>query len=266
MHAVTGHWFPFSVQASNAAWRHVESITDKAARQRELRRILPDARYPLKAEVIGSPRPAPEFSESPMWDPWLVVTVRVTNASAKPHLVAQCPRSAVWDVSSLGFGSWSVYPGHRTAAETHTTLGPGEWTEFDVPVSVWFLVTEPPTRQLELVYGADSERPDARTPSWMGRLPVELGALRKEDRTLKKVEERWPNGNLKAVGHKAYGQKLGQWEYFNEEGDRVRVEEVRPIQPTVSACDPNSPENKGAGKRPPDAAPDQESGPSAGNE
>ena len=85
-------------------------------------------------------------------------------------------------------------------------------------------------------------------PAWFGWLPAHFGPLWKEERTLEKAEERWPNGNLKAVGQRMHGHEYGEWHYFNEEGDRVKIVTYTGNLGT-RRCDPNGPENKGAGKQ-----------------
>ena len=181
LHAVTGHWFPFSVEESEDAWSQVESIPDKAARQRELQRILPGLRYPLRAELVGTPRPHPNgpYGRHPGGD--FAVTVRVTNASTRTQVVALYPRYIDLVSPSIGDCHDPIRPDERAAVEPYATLEPGRWTEFDVPLAILFLVDEPSTRKLEFVYRAGRTHSDEPIPSWIGRLPVEVGPLLKED-------------------------------------------------------------------------------------
>lgn len=127
-------------------------------------------------------------------------------------------------------------------------LAPGEWTEFEVVLRSDFLLAEPPDRKLNLMYTADRSGLHVPPPTWMGWLSVQFGELWKEVRRLEDMEERWPGGNVKATGQTMNGQKYGEWHYFNEEGDRIKI--VNYTEPVGTAeCDPNSPENKGAGIR-----------------
>ena len=62
---------------------------------------------------------------------------------------------------------------------------------------------------------------------------------------IEKVEEPWPNGNLKMRGQKTNGLKTGDWQYFNEAGDLIRTESLG----TVTKHNPEHPNNKGLGKK-----------------
>ncbi|RIK84717.1 MAG: hypothetical protein DCC68_00005 [Planctomycetota bacterium] len=84
--------------------------------------------------------------------------------------------------------------------------------------------------------------------AWIGTVQVQFGEDWKYNRTARHVEETWPNGNLKATGMTVNGKKLGEWNYFNEAGDRIRIEYPGTGRGTA-ICSPEHPENKGAGRR-----------------
>ncbi len=76
---------------------------------------------------------------------------------------------------------------------------------------------------------------------------ADFGAGWTEQRKIEKVEEKWPNGNLKAVGETVNGKRIGNWEFFNENGDRTQTIDYTGGGSAV--CNPEHPDNKGAGKR-----------------
>jgi len=63
---------------------------------------------------------------------------------------------------------------------------------------------------------------------------------------LRQIVQKWPNGNLKAIGQTQGYCQVGRWTYYNERGDRTG--EVDFDKVTVLRYDPNLPANKGLGK------------------
>lgn len=62
------------------------------------------------------------------------------------------------------------------------------------------------------------------------------------------VEETWPNGNLKATGKTVNGKRSGEWNFFDKDGDRIRIIHYASNKGSAE-CNPGHPTNKGAGKR-----------------
>jgi len=109
-----------------------------------------------------------------------------------------------------------------------------------------FLISEPKGRSLKLDYIDNGS--SVGVNAWIGYLEVKFGSNWKEERRIEKVEELWPNGNLKVTGQTVNGQKDGEWQYFNEDGDRIRIIYYNSNRGSAE-CNPNHPNNKGAGKR-----------------
>jgi hypothetical protein len=80
-------------------------------------------------------------------------------------------------------------------------------------------------------------------------LSVEFGALWKEERKFAWVEECWPNGNLRARGQTLNGDRFGEWHFFNEAGDRIRIVDYSGGH-AETVCNPAHSDNKRAGRRP----------------
>ena len=79
---------------------------------------------------------------------------------------------------------------------------------------------------------------------------AEFGNDWKGQRKLDNIQEQWPNGNLKVKGQTMNGEKYGEWHYFNEAGDRIKIVHYTGAHGTAT-CNPEHPDNKGAGKQPP---------------
>ena len=224
LHAATGHWFPFSVEASGDAWRQVESIPEKAARQRELQRILSGTRYPLRAELIGSPRPAHQRSYGPPSSDNLTVTLTVMNISSRALMITRYPRGVEWHGPHGRGWMRPIPPSGYVDVGAYATLEPEQRIEFNVEVSDSLLLAHSTTRQLNLEYTKGKEHAQAAALWWMGHVPVEFGPLWERDRKIEKVEERSPNGSFETVRPTVYGQTCDQWECFDECGTTREVE------------------------------------------
>lgn len=111
----------------------------------------------------------------------------------------------------------------------------------------FFLIADPGTRSLKISYQDNGD--SSGLNAWIGTFEVKRGPHWKEKRETKQFEETWPNGNLKATGMTVNGHKAGEWNYFNEKGDRIRVVYHGESRGTAT-CNPEHPDNKGAGKRP----------------
>jgi hypothetical protein len=266
LHKLTGRWFPFDVAAASEAWSKTECIAEPEQRQRHLAELLPDPEFPVLAELVGKPRTplaattptsrpasAPTVSASITAGPFehedgdVLATLRVRNVAGHPVTLAGIPSSIEQDWLAGGC-SRGLGPrrGEQTSAD-YVTLDPNEHLELEVSLDGSFLLAEPESRKLTLMY---TEFGPIRGPSaWIGALPVRFGALWNEERKLEQVEERWPNGNLRAVGKTVNGKRFGEWQFFNEEGDRIRVVHYTGAQGDAE-CDPDHPDNKGAGRRP----------------
>jgi hypothetical protein len=261
---LTGHWFPYDVARSLKAWREVESVADHVRRKELLQKLLPGSRFPIVAELIGAPRrqadrraddsgPDSDACDSAKSDLLaevestdVRVTVRLRNVSNSDLAIAKLPawyeQSWPAGVSSRGLGVSEV----EIAKEDFVHLTPAGTVTFELSLDGSLLLAEPNSRKLSLTYRNNGN--GVGVNAWIGVLEAEFGEEWKEERRLEKVEERWPNGNLKAVGQTVNGQQYGEWNYFNEEGDRVRIVDYSGGG-GEAACNPEHPANKGAGKK-----------------
>lgn len=240
LYEITGHWFPYDVAASAGVWKKVAAIRDSNERKKLLKELLPENEIPLVAELIGSPRKAKDKAGDDS-----IVTVRVRNASGQDITITKLPTGV--DQSCPGFSSSGPF-GKDMAKKDFLTLKPLEWTDFEVTLDNNFLIAEPKGRSLKLDYRENGN--SFGVNAWIGSLKVEFGANWKEERKVEKVEEFWPNGNLKVTGQTVNGQKHGEWHYFNEDGDRIaKVKYNVNLVSGVTECNPDHRNNKGAGKR-----------------
>lgn len=228
LYAFTGLWFPFVVKPSLEAWGQVRDIRDLAQRTRRFYELLPHNPFPIQAEVIGTGTTN--------------AVCRVKNVSAFPVTLTKLPTSLsqgwVSGVSGYQLGS-------RTAAEFIELL-PGKATDFPIVLSSSFLRGEPGTRKLQLEYQNNGR--SANLNAWIGSIAVAFGKEWKEERKLENIEELWPNGNLRAKGRNVNSQRVGSWEFFNQEGDRIKT--IDYSRGGSAECNPDHPDNKGAGKKP----------------
>jgi hypothetical protein len=245
---ITGHEFPFDVELSRKAWEEARRLDDKEARKRLLAKAAPGGKTPLVAAAIGLAKK--EFGEAfrefgPVEKDEVVVTIRLHNLSARPVTILKYP-SEISTSSPAGSSSHSFGDFDKEDKQDFITIEPN--TDKVLELKLWksFLIADPAERQLTISYLANGNGQGVK--AWIGTLKVEFGADWKEKREIKQVEETWPNGNLKATGKTVNGVKQGEWNYFNEEGDRIRVAYPGTGQGTA-VCNPEHPKNKGAGKR-----------------
>ena len=261
--AITGHEFPFDVAASAKAWEAVQSINEKSERTRRLDELAPGDHLPLAAAAVGLPTKAvsdgAQNEQRVLGRDELVVTIRLRNVSPRPVTILKDPSEVAY--SWPGGSSFHVSPSRPDDADgasddedasgekqlEFVTLGPGEDVELEVNVDEGFLIADPAERELSLSFLASGSGQGVK--AWMGTLNVDFGADWKYRREIKQVEELWPNGNLKSVGKMVNGVKSGEWHYYNEDGDRIKIAQYGTGRGTA-LCNPNHPENKGAGKRP----------------
>jgi len=247
---ITGHWFPFNVEQSAKAWSQASLMSDQAQRGALLAKLIPGEEYPLLAELVGEPvHNDPKAAEPPTGkgypDGEVTVTIRLQNISPLPVTISRVP-STVSIRWPAGVSGGSISPKHVTS-ETYVTLEPAESLEFTAHLDESFLLAEPDDRSLKISFRDNGN--SAGVNAWIGTLEVMPGSEWKELRVVKTVEELWPNGNLKATGKTVNGYKMGEWNYFNEEGDRTKVAHYLTGGGTAT-CNPKHPANRGAGKRP----------------
>lgn len=247
--AITGHEFPFDVETSQKAWEEALRITNKPARKRLLEKLAPGGQTPFTAEAVGLP--AKELSKDlkerydSLDEGEVVVTIRLRNVSSRPVTILKEPSEVdIW--WPAGRSSRGGVPlGEREKLE-FTTIPPTKDLVLEVILTEDFLIAEPADRRLRLSYLANGSRQGVK--AWMGNIDVKFGTDWKYKREVKHVEERWKNGNLKATGTTVNGVKFGEWNYFNEQGDRIRIEYPGTGRGTA-ICNSEHPDNKGAGKR-----------------
>jgi hypothetical protein len=249
---ITGQEFPFDVGASQKAWQAAVLANDKAGRKRALGELAPGGETPLAAAAIGLP--TKEMSEGlkklygSLEKGDVVISVRLRNVSSRPATILKYP-SQVETTSPSGCSDYSLAAGKAVGKDRKVefvTIQPREETVIEAVVGEDFLIANPTVRRLRFCYRENGHRQNVK--AWIGSIDVEFGSDWKYKRELKKVEEFWKNGNLKATGTTVNGVAFGEWNYFNEQGDRVRVEYPGSGRGTA-ICNPEHPENKGAGKR-----------------
>ncbi len=123
-------------------------------------------------------------------------------------------------------------------------IGPDETHEIQLSVSQSFLNADPLKRKLEISYYCPNGKIEEN--QWIGTLSVHPSKTWTEVRVEKNLEETWDNGNLKATGKTMNGARFGEWHFYNEQGDRIRIEYPSSGRGT-SICAPEHPENNGAG-------------------
>jgi hypothetical protein len=227
LHDITNHWFPFDVVASRAAWEEARKAPDDAGRQAVLERLIPFRGDPLAAEIIGTPIDA---------------SIRVKNVSKRTVAIAEQPMDVELRSQLGSFGAAGFDPEKK---EDFVVLAPGESVTFPVKLAEDFIRWEPATREVALQYRKLGR--EFGLPGWIGVVKARFGAEWKEPpRNIVPVEEKWPNGNLKAKGQTLNGERWGLWEFFNEEGDRIRT--VDYTKGVTAEANPEHPSNKGKGK------------------
>jgi hypothetical protein len=258
---MTGHWFPFDVDLSMKAWRQARQIPDKVKRRELLNQLIPGEEFPFIAELVGkisyktandAKQPAAKSSleatglgDNAGSEQVAVATVRLRNITKRPVVVGKRPTAV--DMSSPNGCAYygNSFPTMKPASDQFVQLTPGGTLDFEVTLSESFRIAEPHLRHLKVIYHDNGNTVGVN--AWIGTLEVKPGTEWNEERKTEKVEETWPNGNLKVTGTKMNGHRVGEWTYYNEQGDRIRVE--NPAEGKVAVCNPDHPDNKGAGIR-----------------
>lgn len=243
---MTGHWFPADVERSQNAWKLVSAVQEAEQRSAMLQELIPGREFPLIAELIGkpihSPAPAAEIDGTLPSSGKVSAKVRVRNVTDASIRIAKRPMEVSLNWPS-GCSSDSGMPaGDRAEPDDFAILKPAESLEFIVDLNEDFLLADPAKRILKLAY-YDRHRSSFDPGIWLGVLHVLPGDNWKEPRVVAQVEDLWPNGNLKATGTTINGHKTGEWNYFNDQGDRIRIEG----NGGTATCNPDHPANKGAG-------------------
>lgn len=261
LHESTGCWFPYDVEVSAKAWRRVAGVGDAKKRTRMLTRLVPGGEFPVRAEFIGGPRPdtAKGKGERGMRSSFettdggegaersdVIATIRVKNQSGCRVTITRRPSmmNMSWP-SGMSYGS--IGPKAEELSEKDfVTLRPAETMTFEVRLHGTSMAADPKDRAVTLVYMSNGRKLGLK--GWMGVVKAEFGKGWKEERKIEAVKETWPNGNLKAKGQTVNGQRFGEWEYFNENGDRIKIVHYTGGQGEAT-LDPESPQNKGAGRK-----------------
>ena len=229
LHAITGHWFPFDVEAARKAWAEAGKIEEPQARQARLSQLVPFAQSPVEAEVRGQPGKA---------------EVLLTNRAPGPLVVSREPQdlTLTTEGSICGRGG-DMQPKGR---DPFIRLAPGESVRFPLDFEESDFQRDPPSRKLTVAYLCLGKA--LGRPYWIGVVTAKFGKGWKEaDLKVVSVEEKWPDGNLKAKGETRDGKPCGLWTYYNEAGDRIREQDY--TKGKVAEFNPEHPSNKGLGKR-----------------
>ena len=149
--------------------------------------------------------------------------------------------------SPAGVSSRGGMSSKDVTSQMFATLKPAQSLEFKTHLDESFLLADPDDRSLKISFRDNGN--SVGVNAWIGTLEVRPGSDWEEQREEKMVGELWPNGNLKATGRSINGHKMGEWNYFNEEGDRIKIAHYQTGHGTAT-CSPEHPANRGAGKRP----------------
>ncbi len=231
LYSVTGHYFAFDVESSRRAWEAAQNIANKEERKQRLDTLQPQAPSPLRAELIG--------------DGTTNAAVRIENNWKEKVVISRCPGwvEQKWPGGVAGCRIGKV-AGHGNSE--FVTLAPAASIDVSISLLDSYLLAEPSTRKLTLAYTDNGSSQGVN--AWIGLVNAQFGTAWNEQRNMVKVEEKWPNGNLKAVGQTVNGKRFGDWEFFNENGDRTEIIGYTGGHGSA-VCNPEHPDNKGAGKR-----------------
>jgi len=146
LHKLTGHWFPFEVDLSMAAWNQVTSLGDADARKRRLAELLPCEPEPLRAKLIDHR------------------TVQITNRSQAPVAITTVPSQVMGRCAggSVQLDLERIPQGGKDSV----VLNPGESTELPVVLVAPLLPDNPATRRLAFTYEKFAK--DANAGRWVG--------------------------------------------------------------------------------------------------
>lgn len=228
---MTGHVFPYDVAASLAAWDKVGSIANAEERKRLLSSLIPCDPMPLQVEVVGKAQKA---------------HLRVRNASKQDVTVARRPSHGNQICPGGGYGCGFGADNKITGKDDFLTLRPGDNVQFEVELHDRFLLSAPSARKMTVNY--DNNGSAFGINAWIGSIPVSFGTDWTEERKVETVEATWPNGNLKSTGQTVNGERYGEWNFFNDEGDRTETICYGNNRGSAK-CNPEAPSNKGAGRR-----------------
>ncbi len=229
--AITGHVFPFEADSSLKAWDKAQHIADASSRGELLAQLIPCDAQPLKAELVGSNNNA---------------YLRLTNTSRQPTTVTRHPSYGHQRSPGASFGCGFGQAAEVQSEKGFVTLKPGDSIQLSVELRDRFLLASPDTREMSVVF--DNTGSAYGINAWIGNIKVSFGEDWQEERVIKNVEEKWPNGNLKAAGQTVNGERFGEWNFFNEQGDRTKIIHYASNRGSAT-CNPEHPSNKGAGKR-----------------
>jgi len=214
LHKLTGHWFPYDVDAAAQVWKQADAVADAGKRKELLDTLLPDAECPIVAEMVGSSRyvqgkaPAePATQGGPTTAPLSdghgaekipVATVRLKNTSSRPVTVVISPDvSMSWPSGSSYYsdGNSIRYSDTRPSSEDFVTLKPGGTEDLQVRLDGSFLLANPKDRTLTLTFGQIGS--DLGLKGWIGQVHAVFGNEWKQERRPEKTQEHLLNGDLK---------------------------------------------------------------------
>jgi len=218
--------FPFDKKLAGELWGSVEILDSPQAKAQRVKELAKRFKNKLKAELVGDAKAA---------------RVRVTNVSEQALSLTREPGR----IETRTPNSSSSRGGHSENGDESIELKPGASVEVKIDLDARFFVYPIEKRQIEIEYFIGEQKPTRKV--WAGKLTVVQDGQnwKKSAMKIEKVEEPWPNGNLKMRGQKTNGLKTGDWQYFNEAGDLIRTESLG----TVTKHNPEHPNNKGLGKK-----------------
>jgi len=119
---------------------HADAVAEIIQRKKTLSSLVPCDPVPLRGEIVGTPK---------------LAHLKVTNTSKQPVTVAKYPshgnQSYPAGVHGCGFGTNEDLQNQKG----FITLKPGKGTQFEIKLKDGFLLADPQSRSLTVVYDND---------------------------------------------------------------------------------------------------------------
>jgi hypothetical protein len=232
---ITGYTFPTDVRVSLAAWEKAQSVRSADERLAVLTRLAPCDPAPLLATIaLAGDRKTPaapaqtqsRFTAGFGDERETPADITVKNRSSRPVTLRLFPDDVdiSWGSPESGSGMSSTGAGPLPEGKAgYVELAPGQSTRFRVGLPDQCLAADPSTRAITISYSSNGH--ERGVNAWIGSLKVAFGEGWKEpSHTVRDVEERWPDGTLKAKGQLRDGRKSGLWKYYRSDGKAIKEE------------------------------------------
>ena len=220
---LTGCVFPFDVALSRQAWEAAR-LEKRFGRIQMVSKLAPAVEMPFRAEVRGT-------AKSPQ--------LRLTNTSSIPTMIPSQP--SMLSQSAPGISAVG-HPG-TAGGPKYQVIAPDGFLDFPIEIKDRLLLFPADQRSIKMEFLNNGGEAGPR--AWIGVVTATFGDDWAEERLEEKVKKRWPNGYFKMVGQTVNGERVGDWEFFNEKGDRIK--KVAYTNGGSAEYNSEHPNNKGAG-------------------